>query len=151
MKALPPRHQGTRLRIFLGALVPWWFSPVLVALCVSETIAADANSLNGIHWWGWGGGAVDSTPASMLNSQAQGAYDLEIVNTHDGYFWSADWFKPLYQDLYASKNVTVLTRIDYQYGQTVPSPSNPDYTGWSGNVTGIMNVLRDSAHVWQLG
>jgi hypothetical protein len=122
-----------------------------LVLASEAALAADANSLNGIHWWGWNGSAVDSTPASMLQSQVQGAYDLEIVNTHDGFFWSADWFKPLFQDLYSSKNVTLVTRIDYQYGQTVPSPTNPDYAGWSGNVTGIMNVLRDSAHIWQLG
>ena len=64
--------------------------------------AADADSLYGIHWWGHEGpgNPIDPTPASLLNSASQGAYDTEIVNTHDGYFWSADWIKPLYLDLF---------------------------------------------------
>src|SRR5437762_1388648 len=126
---------------------------MLVLITPRAALAGDANSLFGIHWWGHEGpgNPIDPTPASLLNSGSQGAYDTEIVNTHDGYFWSADWIKPLYTDLYANKNVTTLTRIDYQFGQTVPSPANPDYTNWPGNVTGIMNVLRDGGHLWQLG
>ena len=119
----------------------------------SASRAADADSLYGIHWWGhdYVNSPTDPVPAQLLDSVQHGAYDLEIVNTHNEFFWTAEWVRPLYADLRATKNVTPLTRVNYQWGQTVPSPTNPDYANWETNVVGVMNHLRDYAHVWQLG
>jgi hypothetical protein len=128
---------------------------VLIApfLGATDLLAADADSIFGVHWWGnqYPNPPADGGASAMLNSVQQGAYDLEIANTHNEFFWSAEWLRPLYQDLYLNKHVTPITRIDYAFGETVPGPDNPDQTAWKNNVVGVMNVLRDYAHLWQLG
>src|SRR3954449_10619581 len=51
------------------------------AVCMtvaSSARAADSDALVGVHFWGDRG---DATPATMLDSVARGAWDLEIVNT----------------------------------------------------------------------
>lgn len=127
----------------------------VAAMCMtsSRSLAADAGSLYGIHWWGhdYVNSPTDPLPAQLLDSVQRSAWDLEIVNTHNEFFWSAEWVRPLYTDLKTNKNVTPLTRINYQWGQTVPSPTNPDSANWKTNVVGVMNHLHDWAHLWQLG
>lgn len=119
----------------------------------ASAFAADSNSLYGIHWWGnnYPNAPVDPGPIDMLNLPQQTAYDTEIVNTHNEFFWSADWVAPLYADLKTNKNVTPITRINYKWGETVPSPTNPDYANWKNNVVGVVNTLKSYGHLWQLG
>jgi hypothetical protein len=125
-----------------------------VLLSASPAVsAADPGSLYGIHWWGhdYVNAPIDPVPAAMLDSLQHGAWDLEIVNTHNEFWWSAEWVRPLYSDLRANKNVTPITRINYQWGQTVPSPTNPHYANWKTDVVGVINHLKDHAGIWQLG
>src|SRR5436853_2877921 len=79
----------------------------------TAAFAADANSLVGIHWWGYYDyGVVDSAPAQMLdsqqlvNGQPYGGWDLEIINTHGPVWQNAPFFQPLYSDLYLNKKIT---------------------------------------------
>lgn len=125
----------------------------LVSLAMARpSFADDASSLAGIHWWGYYDyGVVDEAPADFLNSRAYGAWNTEIVNTHGPAFQQAGFYQPLYNDLYADKNVTIITRVEYEYGKTVPSPTTIDTAAWAGNVQGLVNTLKDGGHLWQLG
>jgi hypothetical protein len=131
--------------------------PVVAALAPSAAWAADSDTLVGIHWWGlkpgtnsyWQG--IDPVPAQMLDSVARGAWDVEVVNTHGDEWQKAPFFQPLYSDLYRNKNVSFVTRLEYKYEMTVPSPSTINTATWAGNVVGTVNQLKDFGHVWQLG
>lgn len=126
-------------------------SIVSVLSVSSVAIAADANSLYGIHWWGYSGGAVDNNPAVMLDSVTNGGWDVETVITHSDPWWQPTYFVPLYAELSNNKNVSIITRIDYNWGETVPSPSNPDYAAWSNSVISAVNSLKDYCHIWIIG
>lgn len=130
------------------ALLCW----AILCACEAPASRADGTRLYGIHWWGYSPGAtVDTTPATLLDSVTHGGWDVETVLTHSASWWTAAHFRPLYQDLYQTKNVTIITRIDYDWGQTVPSPTNPDCAGWPAAVAGVVNTLRGSAHLWIIG
>lgn len=129
---------------------------VLLPLCASCPLwlaaSAAAESLYGIHWWGNSySGPVDPAPAQLLDSQARGGWDLEIAHTHNEFFWSAEWLRPLYADLTANKNVSTITRVGYRFGDTVPAPTSADYANWATNVVGVVSHLAPYGNVWQLG
>lgn len=126
-----------------------------LALCliVATPTHADSPYLYGIHWWGYTQGqAIDSTPATLLDAPAYGGWDVETIITHSSTHWQASYFSALYTDLYTSKNMSIITRIDYNWGETVPSPTNPDYAGWANHiVNNVVNVLAHGCHIWQIG
>ena len=124
----------------------------VASVCLLAAAPASGESLYGIHWWGNSySGPVDGTPAQLLDSQTRGGWDLEIAHTHNEFFWSAEWLRPLYQDLRQNKNVSTITRVGYRFGDTVPSPTSPDYAGWAGNVAGVVSHLAAYGNVWQVG
>ena len=136
--------------------------PALVALLSVAALphgarAADADTLVGIHQWGLQDGtldyttAIDPVPAQMLDSRARGAWDVEVVNTHGDPWQQAGFFVPLFRDLYTNKNVSIVTRVEYRYGQTVPSPTTIAPAAWAGNVAGVVGTMKNWTHLWQLG
>ena len=136
------------------------FALTLIAgsLASAAARAADADSLVGIHWWGLRPGTnsysqgIDPAPAQLLDSVARGAWDVEVVNTHGPEWQRAAFFVPLYRDLYTNKNVSVVTRLEYEYGRTVPSPTTINTSTWATqHVVPAVNQLRNWTHVWQLG
>ena len=126
-------------------------------LCAGGALAADADTLVGIHWWGLKPGTnsysqgIDPAPADMLDSRARGAWDVEVVNTHGDPWQRAPFFAPLFSDLYRNKNVSFVTRLEHTYGRTVPAPATIDTATWAGDVVSTINHLKDYGHVWQLG
>jgi hypothetical protein len=114
---------------------------------------ADSPLLYGIHWWGYTPGQpIDTTPATLLDAPAFGGWDLETIITHSAAWWRASHFAPLYADLRTNKNITLITRIDYNWGQTVPSPTNPHYANWPNHVVSdVVNVLRNHCRIWIIG
>lgn len=114
---------------------------------------ADSPYLYGIHWWGYTPGQpIDATPATLLDAPAYGGWDVETIITHTDSHWRASFFKPLYTDLYTNKNISLITRIDYKWGETVPAPTSPDYAGWPNHVVNnVVNVLAPACHIWQIG
>ncbi len=134
-------------RLLVGALV--------VAVCsVAGGAAARADSpyLYGIHWWGYTPGQpLDDGPAVLLDCPAYGGWTTETVLTHSVSWWSAAYFLGLYEDLYTNKNVSIITRIDYKWGETVPSPSSPDYAIWPASCAAVANTLRNYCHIWLIG
>ena len=131
----------------------------VVTTSALPAFAADAQSLVGIHWWGYYDyGVVDAAPAQMLdsqqplNGQPYGGWDLEVINTHGPVWQNAPFFQPLYSDLYNNKKITPISRIEYEYGKTVPSPTTINSQTWASNhVVPLINNLKDSARWWQLG
>ena len=141
---------------------PGWFGAALAGLFIlaapsRAAFAADADTLVGIHQWGLADGkldytqTIDPTPATMLDSRARGAWDVEVVNTHGDPWQQAGFFVPLYRDLYTNKNVSIITRVEYKYGQTVPAPATIAPATWAGNVAGVVGTMKDWSHLWQLG
>jgi len=130
--------------------------PILIGMAIlllaPYAFAADAQQLYGIHWWGWSGSQpVDQTPKSLFDLPTHSVWDTEVVLTNSDFWWSAGWFAPLYQTLYPW-NVSMITRVDYVWGQCVPSPTNPDYAGYPARfVSTAVNQLYNWAHIWILG
>ena len=93
---------------------------LLLVFALSTISGADSNKLYGIHWWGWNGSTIDTTPATMLDSVSQSAWDLETIITDSDTWWRAPFFSGLYQELSTNQNVTIITRIDFNWGETVP-------------------------------
>ena len=131
---------------------------VTALFCVpAATLAADADTLVGIHQWGLQDGTLDYTrsidpvPAQMLDSRNRGAWDVEVVNTHGDVWQQAGFFVPLFRVLYTDKKVSIVTRVEYKYGQTIPAPTTINPTTWAGNVAGVVGTLKNWTHVWQLG
>ncbi len=117
-----------------------------------QPLSADSGRLYGIHWWGYTPGQpVDDTPATLLDCPTEGGWDTETILTHGPSWWQASQFTGLYANLYGFRNMSMITRIDYNWGETVPSPSNPDYAGWPASVVGVVNTLRHYGHIWILG
>lgn len=128
------------------------WTAVLVLLSAGSMLRADSPWLYGIHWWGYTPGApVDNNPATLLDCPAYGGWDLETVLTHSDSWWAPSHFAGLYHDLYLNKNMTIITRIDYNWGETVPAPSNPDYAGWPNDCVNAVNTLRNYSHIWIIG
>jgi hypothetical protein len=129
----------------------------ILTVCVSFSIGssisrADSPYLYGIHWWGYDPDqALDTQPAALLDCPEYGGWDVEIVLTHSEWGPQAAYYQPLYQKLYTQQNMSIITRIDYNWGQTVPAPSNPDQATWPNDVVNLVNTLGPYAHIWQVG
>ncbi len=126
----------------------------IIAVCLpgSAVVRADSPYLYGIHWWGYTQGqGVDNVPCQMLDCTTHGGWTVETVLTHSASWWGPAYFTGLYTDLYGNKNMSIITRIDYDWGQTVPAPSNPNYANWPNDVVGAVNTLRHGSHLWVLG
>ena len=123
-----------------------------IVLLAGATARADSNWLYGIHWWGYTQGqAIDNVPCQMLDCATHGGWTLETIITNSASWWQAPYFAGLYTDLYNNKNMTIITRIDYNWGETVPSPTNPDHAGWHNTVVNTVNTLRHGCHIWLIG
>jgi len=121
---------------------------VLLA-CSSSALAADSNTILGLHFWG---DRNDSAPATLLNSSVNGGYDLEIVNTANPQWNDVDVVNPLYQNFKNLYNITPITRLGEYWGNTLPVPNTADYNNWPSYIANnVVNVVKDTAHLWQLG
>jgi len=121
---------------------------VLLA-CSSGALAADSNTILGLHFWG---DRNDSAPATLLNSSVNGGYDLEIVNTANPQWNDVDVVNPLYQNFKNLYNITPITRLGEYWGNTLPVPNTADYNNWPSYIANnVVNVVKDTAHLWQLG
>lgn len=126
------------LHRFLGTVMP------AAAVCVGLTCSAIAGeNLAGVHWWEYDGTTAGVGP--------DGGWSTETIITHSAPWWQAPYFQPLYQQLDA-RETSVLTRVDYDWGQTVPSPSTLDAATWAQNVKGVATTLGgDHANTWIIG
>ena len=125
---------------------------IAVLLASHAPANADAQTLCGIHWWGYGGSVpVDQTPKQLFDLPTYSMWDLETVVTNSDFWWQASWFKPLYQAIYPL-NASIITRADYTWQDCVPPPSDPNYAGWPAfYVSNVVNQLHDYSHIYIVG
>jgi hypothetical protein len=117
---------------------------------LSQVAASDY--LYGIHWWGYGGSLpVSSGPATMLDCPDYGGWTVETVITNSASWWGASYFANFFAALRQQQNMTIITRIDYNWGETVPSPTNPDYATWPTTCVNVVNTLRNDSNIWIIG
>ncbi|MEQ8849305.1 hypothetical protein [Botrimarina sp.] len=118
-----------------------------VAGAVGALIAAPARSgesLYGVHWWDYSRPNVGEGP--------NGGWSVESVVTHSAPWWQADWFRPLYSEVSSARNASIITRVDYDWGQTIPAPDNPDADAWPAFVVeNVVGVLGDYSSRWVIG
>lgn len=125
---------------------------LILSMTLVGAVSADSPWLYGIHWWGhWEGQPIDSTPGQLLGCPTYGGWTVETIITHSDYHWTAPFFLPLYQELYTNKNMSIITRIDYKWGETVPSIGKPYYAGWADSCVDVVNTLGPYGHIWQIG
>jgi hypothetical protein len=86
----------------------------------------------------------------MLRTDLARAWSTETINTHSVPWWSADYFKPL-ADTLSAQNVNVITRVNYDWGQTVPAPGTVPASAWAESVAQAFGVLRSGSRILQLG
>jgi len=97
-------------------------------------------------------GPVDPRPATMMECPEYGAWDVETILTHSSAdWWTAWWFGPLYATLSTQYNVSIITRIDYDWGETVPSPTHYSAGEWATNVCGVIDFFKEYCHIWIIG
>ncbi len=114
-------------------------------LLSAEATCANGEKLMGIHWWDYAG-------AGQVGDGPDGGWDLETIITHSDPWWQAPYFAPLYSELVDNHSVSMITRIDYNWGETVPSPTNPDAATWHQTIVNdVIGSLGDDAHIWIIG
>lgn len=86
----------------------------------------------------------------MLRTDLAGAWATETINTHSVPWWAADYFRPLIDTL-AQQNVNVITRVNYDWGQTVPAPGTLGASAWAESVAQSVQTLRNGSRIFQLG
>ena len=112
---------------------------------LAQPVLGNGEKLMGVHWWDYGG-------AGQVGDGPDGGWSTETVLTHSSPWWQGPHFQPLYADLTNNRGVSVITRIDYDWGQTVPSPTNPDSANWHNDVLNtVINPLGNHANIWVIG
>lgn len=100
----------------------------------------------GVHWWDYGGsgGSVGDGP--------DGGWSAETIITNSAPWWQAPYFAPLYAELVNNRGVSMITRVDYDWGQTIPSPTNPDSADWHNKIINdVIGPLGGQANIWIIG
>ncbi|MDZ4819539.1 MAG: PEP-CTERM sorting domain-containing protein [Planctomycetota bacterium] len=125
---------------------------LVMAIMLQGMPAKAADSLYGIHWWGWGGpgSSFDTTPGTMLGTNTMRAWTTETIITNSASWWQAPYFAGLYTNL-ASNNARAITRIDYDWGQTVPASTTVSAATWANTIVGTVNTLKHGSNIWQIG
>lgn len=116
--------------------------------------AAAPRGLAGVHWWGYTSpfdpNPTDATPHDLLDTANQGGWNVETIVTESDPWWRADWFAPHFAHL-GARDVNTITRLDYNWGRTIPAPNEPAYATWKNAVVQTVDTLRAGSHLWQIG
>lgn len=115
----------------------------MIALVALPTRASAGEKLYGVHWWDYNG--------SQVGAGAEGGWSIETVITHSEPWWQAGFFQPLYQSIATNHAASIITRIDYNWGETIPSPANPHRANWAASVQEVVSTLGDYSHTWVIG
>jgi hypothetical protein len=116
----------------------------LLALSVACQASAAGEKLYGVHWWDYNYPNAGAGP--------DGGWSVETIVTNSAPWWQAPFFVPLYQQVTTAHNAAIVTRIDYDWGQTVPAPTTVSAQTWANAiVTDVVNHLGPYASRWVIG
>ncbi|QDU71424.1 hypothetical protein [Mucisphaera calidilacus] len=115
----------------------------LITLLASTQSTLAQDKLFGVHWWNYENGTAGDGPV--------GGSSLETILTHSVPWWGAQHFAPLYQQATTQYNAEMITRVDYDWGQTVPAPTTMAASDWANSVLGVVDTLGDHANIWIIG
>jgi hypothetical protein len=105
---------------------------------------AAGERLYGVHWWDYANPTVGNGP--------QSGWSVETIITNSDPWWRAPYFAPLYQPLSTTHNAAIITRVDYNWGQTVPAPSTSTSLTWANRIVSeVIGPLGAYAHRWVIG
>jgi hypothetical protein len=121
------------------------FGVLALVPCIGMAEArAAGEQLYGVHWWDYANPMVGNGP--------QGGWAVETVITNSDPWWRAPYFVPLYQQLGMTHNAAIITRVDYNWGQTVPAPSSSTSLDWANRIRSeVIGPLGAYAHRWVIG
>src|SRR5688572_28468513 len=101
------------------------------SICVTLMLfCGEANALRerlyGVHWWDYANGTVGAGP--------HGGWSVETVITESEPWWRAPFFVPLYEQVTTTHHAEIITRVDFNWGETVPAPSSLSASDWANKV-----------------
>jgi len=120
----------------------------ILVVCALPGIVSEARGggekLYGVHWWDYANPAVGSGPTN--------GWSVETVVTESEPWWRAPFFAPLYQQATAAHGAEFITRVDYNWGQTVPASSHMSAADWANRVVSdVVGVLGPYSSRWVIG
>ncbi|MEX2309336.1 MAG: glycosyl hydrolase [Pirellulales bacterium] len=116
----------------------------IIVLAWTNELLGGGEKLYGVHWWDYARPAVGSGPT--------GGWSVETVLTNSDPWWQGWYFEPLYQQVSSTHNASIVTRIDYNWGQTVPAPSSSTALDWANKiVSDVIGPLGPYAARWIIG
>lgn len=130
-------YYGGMNRAILGSFI------LFLAGVISDTQAA-GEKLYGVHWWDYARPTVGSGPT--------GGWSVETVVTESDLWWHGWWFEPLYQQVTTTHNAAIVTRVDYNWGQTVPAPASSSASAWANKIVNeVIGPLGSYSRRWIIG
>jgi len=116
----------------------------LILLAMDGDARAAGEKLYGVHWWDYARPTSGSGPT--------GGWSVETVLTDSDPWWQGWWFEPLYQQVTASHQAEIVTRVDYKWGETVPAPSSTTASVWANKIiSDVIGPLGAYARRWIIG
>jgi Glycosyl hydrolase catalytic core len=117
---------------------------LLMQLVFASPAVAAGDRLYGVHWWDYSSPSVGSGP--------RGGWEVETIITNSDPWWRAPYFAPLYQQVSTTHDAAIITRVDYNWGQTVPAPSTAAASDWANRIVSeVIGPLGAYAHRWVIG
>jgi hypothetical protein len=115
-----------------------------IVLSVGDQVRAGGDRLYGVHWWDYARPTVGPGPT--------GGWSVETIVTESDPWWHGWYFEPLYQQVTTSHNAEVITRIDFNWGQTVPARESMAPATWANKILSeVIGPLGPYAHRWVIG
>lgn len=116
----------------------------LLATVFTVDVHANGERLYGVHWWDYASPTAGSGPSN--------GWSVETIVTESDPWWRAPFFAPLYQQATSNYAAEIVTRIDYNWGQTVPAPASSSAADWANKiVSDVIGPLGPYAHRWVIG
>jgi len=141
MPANPVKQSYERI---LPVRIPAVLLAALTILASAGRLSANGERLYGVHWWDFNNGW-------QVGAGAEGGWSTETVLTHSAPWWESGFFQPLYQSVSQQHGASIITRIDYNWGETIPSPGNPDRASWKNDVLAVVGALGAYSTRWIVG
>jgi hypothetical protein len=116
----------------------------LFALSVVCQVHGAGDKLYGVHWWDY--------PYPAAGSGPEGGWSVEDIVTNSVPWWQAPYFVPLYQQITSVHNAAIITRLDYDWDQTIPAPTTTSPATWANAIlSDVISQVGPYVHRWIIG